>query len=82
MRSGQAAKAFETATSADIPAKDADAVAQMVKRGLVVTKMDAKAQDELYAQIGKLAASMRGDQVPADMYDAAKAALDAYRSKK
>lgn len=77
-----AAKAFETATSADIPAKDADAVAQMVKRGLVVTKMDAKAQDELYAQIGKLAASMRGDQVPADMYDAAKSALDAFRAKK
>jgi TRAP-type C4-dicarboxylate transport system substrate-binding protein len=77
-----AAKAFEQTTSVTIPAKEAGAVVEMGKRGLTVNKMAPKDAADLYAQIDKLVQSMRGDMVPADMYDAAKAARDAYRTKK
>ena len=76
-----AAKIFEQTTSAAIPAQDADAVAQMQKKGLVMTKMTPSDQTALYAQIEKLGASMRGNMVPADLYDKAKEARDAYRAK-
>jgi TRAP-type C4-dicarboxylate transport system substrate-binding protein len=76
-----AAKVFETSTSKSVPAQDAASVVEMQKRGLTVTKMADKDSADLYAQIAKLVASMRGDMVPADMYDAAKKALDAYRAK-
>jgi TRAP-type C4-dicarboxylate transport system substrate-binding protein len=76
-----AAKVFEKTTSVDIPAKEAGAVTEMAKRGLIVNKMTPKDAADLYAQIDKLVQSMRGDMVPADMYDAAKAARDAYRKK-
>ena len=74
-----AAKVFEQSTSVTIPAKEAGAVVEMSKRGLTVNKMAQKDADELHAQIDKLVTSMRGDMVPADMYDAAKAARDARR---
>jgi len=77
-----AAKVFEQTTSVTIPAKEAGAVVEMGKRGLTVNKMAPKDSADLYAQIDRLVQSMRGDMVPADMYDAAKAARDAYRSKK
>jgi TRAP-type C4-dicarboxylate transport system substrate-binding protein len=76
-----AAKIFEKTTSLAIPAKEAGAVTEMQKRGLTVNKMAAKDAADLYAQIDKLVQSMRGEMVPAEMYDAAKAARDAYRSK-
>jgi TRAP-type C4-dicarboxylate transport system substrate-binding protein len=77
-----AAKAFEKSTSTDIPAKDVAAVAEMQKRGLNVITLDAKARAEFDAAVDKLVVSMRGEMVPADLYDAAKAARDAYRAKK
>ena len=77
-----AAKVFEKSTSASVPAQDNASVGEMQKRGLTVTKMAPKDSADLYAQIAKLVASMRGDMVPADMYDAAKSALDAHRAKK
>ena len=76
-----AAKAFEKTTSVDIPAKDAASVAEMQKRGLTVTVMDKKASDEFRAEVERLVASMKGEMVPADLYDKAKAARDAFRSK-
>jgi TRAP-type transport system periplasmic protein len=77
-----AAKVFEKSTSASVPAQDNASVGEMQKRGLTVTTMAPKDSADLYAQIAKLVASMRGDMVPADMYDAAKSALDAHRAKK
>jgi len=77
-----AAKAFEKSTSTDVPAKDVASVGEMQKRGLTVTKMAPADAAVLYAEIDKLVASMRGDMVPADMYDAAKNAREAYRKKK
>ena len=76
-----AAKAFEKTTSIDIPAKDAASVAEMQKRGLKVTVMDKKASDEFRAEVERLVGSMKGEMVPADLYDKAKAARDAFRSK-
>jgi TRAP-type C4-dicarboxylate transport system substrate-binding protein len=76
-----AAKAFEKVTSIDIPAKDASSVAEMQKRSLTVTVMDKKSADEFQAEVGRLVASMKGDMVPADLYDKAKAARDAFRAK-
>jgi TRAP-type C4-dicarboxylate transport system substrate-binding protein len=76
-----AAKAFERSTSADVPAKDLSSVGEMQKRGLTVTKMAPADSAVLYAEIDKLVASMRGDMVPADMFDAVKNARDAYRAK-
>ena len=76
-----AAKAFERSTSTDVPAKDVASIGEMQKRGLTVTKMTDADAKVLYAEIDKLVASMRGDMVPTDMYDAAKNARDAYRKK-
>ena len=77
-----AAKAFEKTTSVDMPAMDSGAVATMQKRGLTVTTMDKKSSDELYVEVDKLVASMRGDMVPVELFDAAKAARDAFRKTK
>jgi len=76
-----AAKAFEKSTSSTVPAKDLASVDEMKNRGLTVTQMAPTDAAVLYAEIDKLVASMRGDMVPADMYDAAKKARDAYRAK-
>ncbi|HEX5068808.1 MAG TPA: TRAP transporter substrate-binding protein DctP [Vicinamibacterales bacterium] len=77
-----AAKVFETKTSVEMPANDAKAVTEMKARGLTVVQMAQKDLDELYATVGKLTASMRNDMVPAEMFDKAVAARDAYRKKK
>lgn len=77
-----AAKAFEKSTSIEIPAKDTAAVGEMQKRGLTVTTLDPKARAEFDAAVDKLMASMRGDQVPVDVFDAAKNARDAFRKKR
>ena len=69
-------------TSVDMPANDAKAVAEMNARGLTVVQMAPKDMDDLYATVGKLTASMRNDMVPAEMFDKAMAARDAYRKKK
>lgn len=75
------AKAFEKSTSVSVPDQDAGSVAEMQKRKLTVTKMTESDAKELYAQAEKLWASMRGDMVPSDLYDAAKKARDDYRQK-
>jgi TRAP-type C4-dicarboxylate transport system substrate-binding protein len=77
-----AAKGFERSTSTDIPAKDAGSVGELQKRGLKVNAMTPKDSADFYAQMDRLIASMRGDMVPPDMYDAARNARDAFRAKK
>ena len=77
-----AAKVFETKTSVDMPANDAKAVGEMKARGLTVVQMAQKDLNDLYAAVDKLTTSMRNDMVPAEMFDKAVAARDAYRKRK
>jgi TRAP-type C4-dicarboxylate transport system substrate-binding protein len=77
-----AAKAMETRIRAEGPKQDADSLAAMQARGLVVNKPDAKTAADFRAAANKLNASMRGAMVPADIYDLAVATRDAYRKSK
>ena len=52
----------------------------MKKRGLTVNTLDPKAAEEFHSQADKLVASMKGDMVPADLFDAVKTARDQYRA--
>ena len=62
----------------EVPKLDAASIAEMKKRGLVVTKA---AGPEWRAEVDKLAATMRGQMVPKDIYDLALKARDAYRKQ-
>lgn len=77
-----AAKAMETRIRAEGPKQDADSITQMQARGLQVIKLDPKANAEFRAAATKLLGSMRGNMVPADVYDMAVAARDAFRKAK
>jgi TRAP-type C4-dicarboxylate transport system substrate-binding protein len=77
-----AAKAFETRIMADAPKLDADSVATMKTRGLNVISLDAKATTEFRTAADKLLATMRGDIVPADIYDLAMREREAFRKTK
>jgi hypothetical protein len=66
----------------DVPKNDADAVKLMSTRGLQVITPDAKAAAEFRAAGSQLASTMRGSMVPADVYDAAVQARDAFRASK
>ena len=67
---------------ADAPAQDDSSVATMTQRGLVVTKLDPAAATAFRAEAGKLTASMRGNMVPNDIFDAALRERDAFRKMK
>lgn len=77
-----AAKAMEQRIRAEAPKQDADSVAQMKTRGLEVITLDPKAAAEFRATSTKFLQSMRGTMVPADVFDQAVAARDAYRKSK
>jgi len=77
-----AAKAFEERTSKDVLNLEASSIVEMQKRGLTVNNLDKKAAGEFHAEADKLVASMRGNMVPADIYDAVKTARDQYRATK
>jgi TRAP-type C4-dicarboxylate transport system substrate-binding protein len=62
----------------DVPKQDAASIAEMVKRGLVVTKASGP---EWRKETDSLAATMRGQMVPKDMFDLALKARDAYRKQ-
>jgi len=76
------AKAFEKRIMADAPKQDADSVATMKTRGLTVTTLDSKAAAEFRAAAEKLAVTMRGNMVPAEIYDMAVQERDAFRKTK
>jgi TRAP-type C4-dicarboxylate transport system substrate-binding protein len=78
----EAAKAFERRILGDAPKLDADSVATMKSRGLVVTAVDAKARAEFHAAAEKLVATMRGGMVPADIFDLAVREREAFRTSK
>ncbi len=73
------AKKTQDALDKDVPAQDTQARGEMVKRGLKVTTPDAAAVKGFRDMADKFAASMRGNVVPADMYDMAIRERDAYR---
>jgi TRAP-type C4-dicarboxylate transport system substrate-binding protein len=75
----EGAKAFEARIMADAPKLDADSVATMKTRGLTVSTLDAKARGEFLAASEKLVASMRGNMVPADVFDLALREREAFR---
>jgi len=74
-----AAQAFEKRVMVDAPKQDADSVATMKTRGLLVQALDPKAATEFRAAADKLVPAMRGALVPADMFDAATRERDAFR---
>jgi TRAP-type C4-dicarboxylate transport system substrate-binding protein len=76
------AQAFETRVRTEVPKNDADAVKLMATRGLQVITPDAKTAAEFHTAGSQLASTMRGTMVPADVYDAAVQARDAFRAAK
>ena len=62
----------------DVPKQETASIAEMTRRGLVVTKASGP---EWRAEVDKLAATMRGQMVPKDIYDLALKARDAYRKQ-
>ena len=77
-----AAEAMEKRVRAEAPAQDAESVKQMVARGLQVTTLDAKAAAEFRTAANQLVSTMRGDMVPADIFDMAVQERDRLRKSK
>jgi TRAP-type C4-dicarboxylate transport system substrate-binding protein len=77
-----AASALEQRFMTEAPGLDAAAVKTMAARGLKVTTLTPAAMVEFRKTAEALVASMRGTTVPADMYDAAMQARNAYRKSK
>ncbi len=65
----------------DVPRQDAAAIEEMKKRGLTVTELSAEALREFRRAADLMNTSMRGPIVPAEVYDEAVRARDAYRRR-
>ncbi len=74
-----AAASVEQRLRAEVPKLDADAVAQMTKRGLTVTK---PVGPEWRTQLDALTKTMRGESVPPEIFDLASKARDEFRKQK
>jgi len=74
-----AAGGVEARLRVDIPKQDQNAIDAMTKAGLTVTKATGS---EWGAQLDSLGRTMRGEMVPADIYDLASRARDEYRKGK
>jgi TRAP-type C4-dicarboxylate transport system substrate-binding protein len=77
----QAARRAEDRQEEEIPRQDADAVAEMSKRGLTVNVPDAAARAKWHAEARRFADSMRGGIVPQDVFDLVLRERDAYRGR-
>ena len=66
---------------AEVPRQDREAVAEMRERGLTVSAVAEPEAAALRAAAEALTKTWRGDRVPADVYDAALAARNAYRAR-
>jgi TRAP-type C4-dicarboxylate transport system substrate-binding protein len=75
----EAAAAVESRLKVDVPKQDADAVAAMTRQGLTVTKATGP---EWRTEIDGLARTMRGEMVPAEIFDLAAKARDEFRKSK
>jgi TRAP-type C4-dicarboxylate transport system substrate-binding protein len=78
----EAARAMEKRLMTDAPKVDADSIAAMKSRGLTVTELDAKAANEFHAAADQMLKTMRGNMIPADVYDQAVQERDAFRRSK
>ncbi|HVT48917.1 MAG TPA: TRAP transporter substrate-binding protein DctP [Vicinamibacterales bacterium] len=74
-----AAKAFQTRILTDAPKQDAESVTTMKARGLQVTTLSPQAAAEFHTAAEKMVATMRGNMVPADVYDLAVQERNAFR---
>ncbi len=74
------ANASEDRLMTEVPTQDRNSVEEMKKRGLSVTTLDERAVADFRAAAEKLARSMRGTMVPADVYDLAVRARDEFRA--
>ena len=77
-----AAAALEEKVYLDVPKGDADSIKSMQTRGLTIVKLDPKTLADFRSQAEKLVSTMRGDMVPADVFDLALQARDAVRKSK
>ncbi|MCY4601756.1 MAG: TRAP transporter substrate-binding protein DctP [Acidobacteria bacterium] len=64
----------------EVPRQDEEAVAEMEKRGLMVSTVAEAEVTMLRTLVDALTATWRGDRVPADIYDAAIAARGEFRA--
>ena len=74
-----AAKNAEKRLLGDAPKLDADSIATMKTRGLQVTTIDPKTAAAFRTEAEAFVKTMRGNMVPADVYDAAVRERDAFR---
>jgi TRAP-type C4-dicarboxylate transport system substrate-binding protein len=74
-----AARNMEKTLQVQVPKQDADSVKAMQAKGLTVTKLDAAGLAAFQAEADKLVGSMRGQMVPADVFDLAMQARTEYR---
>src|SRR4029078_895911 len=78
-RMQEAAGVMAQGLRADITKLDASSIIEMQKRGLTVTKVEGAALAECRSAAEKLAPTMRGSMVPADIYDLALRERNAFR---
>ena len=76
------ARKMQDTLDRDVPQQDETAKAEMVKRGLKLTKPDAAATKGFRDMADKFAVSMKGGVVPADIYDLATRERDAFRKSR
>jgi TRAP-type C4-dicarboxylate transport system substrate-binding protein len=74
----ESAAGVEKRLQADVPTQDQAAVAELMKRGVTVTKASGA---EWRVEADALAKTMRGEMVPPDIFDLATRARDEYRKK-
>jgi TRAP-type C4-dicarboxylate transport system substrate-binding protein len=74
-----AAKNAEKRLLGDAPKLDADSIATMKTRGLTVTSLDPKTTASFRNEADAFVKSMRGQMVPAEVFDAAVRERDAFR---
>jgi TRAP-type C4-dicarboxylate transport system substrate-binding protein len=78
----EAAVAMGKEVSGGASALDTKYIDEMKKNGLNIVALDAKAQADFKTTADRLMATQRGSIVPADVYDAAMRARDAFRKTK
>jgi TRAP-type C4-dicarboxylate transport system substrate-binding protein len=77
-----AASTMEQQINAQAPALDSKSISAMSSAGLQVVKLDPKATAEFRSAAEKLATTLRGGMIPADVYDLAVRERDAFRKAK
>jgi len=78
----EAADAMEKKLMSDAPKIDTDSIAAMKSRGLTVTELDPKTAAEFHSAAELMIKSMRGNMIPADVFDLAVQERDAFRKSK